>query len=102
MTETEFDIREGWMPMPALVTVAGAAAPLGINRQAALKINAGTLPATRHGRDYVIQRDAVEAAARREGEAGDLDPAAADGAAPAMTTHRHRQARRRHSTPAQV
>ncbi|MCW2751478.1 MAG: binding domain protein excisionase family [Aeromicrobium sp.] len=60
MTETEFIAREGWEPVPDLVSVTEAAQLLGVTRQAVLdRINRKTLPAERVGREYVIPRLAV-------------------------------------------
>lgn len=62
MTETEADIRQGWVQTPDLVSVSQAAAILGVSRQRVLqRIQENTLPATQVGRDYVIPRSAVEA-----------------------------------------
>jgi excisionase family DNA binding protein len=63
MTTAEFDARQGWSPMPDLVSVSEAAELLGVSRQRVLqRIEAKTLPATRVGRDWVIARSAVEVA----------------------------------------
>lgn len=63
MTEDEFDVRQGWAPVPELVSVSQAAELLGVSRQRVLqRISERTLPATQVGRDYVIPRSAVEAA----------------------------------------
>lgn len=60
MTEDEFNAREGWEPVPDLVSVSEAAALLGVSRQRVLqRVEAKTLPATRVGRDFVIPRAAV-------------------------------------------
>lgn len=64
MTEAEFLAREGWEPVPDLVTVAQAAELLGVSRQAVQdRIHRGTLPATRIGdgrtSSYVIPRAAL-------------------------------------------
>lgn len=62
MTEAEFLAREGWAPMPEVVSTSEAADILGVSRQRVLeRIRDKSLPATRVGREYVIQRDAVEA-----------------------------------------
>lgn len=63
MTEAEFDVRQGWAPVPDLVSVSEAAELLGVSRQAVLqRISAKTLPATPVGKTYVIPRSAVDAA----------------------------------------
>lgn len=60
MTEAEFDIRQGWVQTPDLVSVSQAAELLGVSRQRVLqRIQEKTLPATQVGRDYVIPRSAV-------------------------------------------
>lgn len=65
MTEAEADIRQGWTPAPELVSVTEAAHLLGVSRQRVLqRIAEHTLLATRVGRDYVLPRAAVEAAAQ--------------------------------------
>ncbi|MCW2751716.1 MAG: hypothetical protein JWR83_2826, partial [Aeromicrobium sp.] len=52
--------REGWEPVPDLVSVTEAAQLLGVTRQAVLdRINRKTLPAEKVGREYVIPRLAV-------------------------------------------
>lgn len=69
MTEAEFDARQGWVPMPELVSVAEAAELLGVSRQAVMdRITRKTLPATRVGTgaggrasSYVIPRSAIAA-----------------------------------------
>jgi excisionase family DNA binding protein len=62
MTDTEFDIRQGWERVPDLVGVTEAAELLGVSRQRVLqRINVGTLPGTKVGRDYLIPRAAVTA-----------------------------------------
>lgn len=64
LTEREFNRRGGWDDKDDLVTVPEAAAMLGVSRQAVgQRIRAKTLPAERRGRDYLIPRAAVEAAA---------------------------------------
>lgn len=66
MTEKEFLAREGWAPVPDLVSVTEAAELLGVSRQAVLqRISSGSLPATKIGRDHAISRAAVEVAANR-------------------------------------
>lgn len=61
MTDSEFDIRQGWTPVPDLVSVSQAAQLLGVSRQRVLqRIAEHTLPATQVGRDYVIPRTAVD------------------------------------------
>lgn len=63
MTDDEFDVRQGWAPVPDLVSVSQAAELLGVSRQRVLqRIQEHTLPATQVGRDYVIPRSAVAAA----------------------------------------
>jgi excisionase family DNA binding protein len=60
MTEAEFAAREGWTPVPELVSVTEAADMLGVSRQAILdRIARKTLPAEKVGREYVIARGAV-------------------------------------------
>ncbi len=60
MTETEFLARQGWEPVPDLVSVSEAAELLGVSRQRVLqRISEKSLPATRVGRDYVIPRAAA-------------------------------------------
>lgn len=60
MTTAEFDARQGWAPVPDLVSVSEAAELLGVSRQRILqRIEAKTLPASRVGRDWVIPRSAV-------------------------------------------
>jgi excisionase family DNA binding protein len=62
MTEDEFDVRQGWVAVPELVSVSEAAALLGVTRQRVQqRINEHTLPATRVGSGYVLPRAAVEA-----------------------------------------
>lgn len=63
LTEQEFDVRQGWAPVPDLVSVAEAAELLGVTKQRVQqRINDHTLPATRVGSTYVLPRSAVEAA----------------------------------------
>jgi excisionase family DNA binding protein len=63
MTETEADIRQGWVQTPDLVSVSQAAELLGVTRQRVLqRIQERTLPATQVGSGWVIPRAAVEAA----------------------------------------
>lgn len=60
VTERVRDQREGWAPVPDLVSASQAAELLGVTRQRVQQmIAAGTLPATRVGRDYVIARTAL-------------------------------------------
>lgn len=60
LTESEFDIRQGWASVPDLVSVSQAAELLGVSRQRVLqRINEKNSPATQVGRDYVIPRSAV-------------------------------------------
>lgn len=62
LTEAEFDVRQGWMPVPELVSVAEAAALLGVTRQRVQqRIHERTLPGTRVGSTYVLPKAAVEA-----------------------------------------
>lgn len=62
MTEEEFLAREGWAPMPEVVSTAEAAEILGVSTQRVReRIGDKSLPATRVGREFVIQRAAVEA-----------------------------------------
>lgn len=65
MTEKEFMNREGWGDPPGdLVSVTEAAEILGVTRQAVLqRISSKSLPAGRVGREYVLPREAVDAAA---------------------------------------
>lgn len=61
VTVEEFDIRQGWRPVPDLVSVAEAADILGVSRQRVLqRIQAHTLPATQVGKTYVLPRAAVQ------------------------------------------
>lgn len=63
MTAEEFDARQGWAPIPELVSVAEAAEVLGVSRQRVLqRIEAGTLPAKQVGKAWVIARTALEPA----------------------------------------
>ena len=60
MTEKEFLAREGWEPVPDLVSVTEAAQLLGVSRQAVLqRISSGSLPSSKIGRDHAIPRSAV-------------------------------------------
>ena len=60
MTTAEFDTREGWQPVPELVSVAEAAEILGVSRQAVLqRIGTRSLPAEKVGRGYAIPRTAL-------------------------------------------
>jgi len=60
MPTAEFDKRNGFDPLPELVSVTEAAAQLGVSRQAILdRIGRHTLPATKIGRDYAIPRAAL-------------------------------------------
>lgn len=60
MTTEEFDARQGFVPLPDLVSVADAAELLGVSRQRVLqKIVAHQLPAVRVGRDYAIPKSAL-------------------------------------------
>ena len=61
MPTAEFDKRNGISyPMPDLVSVSEAAQILGVSRQAVLdRITRKTLPATKVGREYAIQRASV-------------------------------------------
>jgi len=62
MTEKEFDTREGWMPMPEIVSVSEAAELLGVTRQAVQdRIRRGTLQAEKVGDTYVIPRGQLPA-----------------------------------------
>lgn len=61
LTEAEFAARQGWEPVPDLVSVSEAAELLGVTRQAVLqRIGTKSLPATKIGRDYAIPRAAVD------------------------------------------
>lgn len=54
------DQREGWAPLPDLISVTEAAQRLGISRAAAHKrIVAGTLPARQVGNGWVVPASAV-------------------------------------------
>lgn len=78
-TAEEFDAREGWEHVPDLVTVAQAAATLGVTKQAVQKrIDAGSLPATRVGNLQVLPASAISAT--RGAAADQRDSAAAAGA----------------------
>ena len=67
MTETEFLAREGWAPVPDLVSVTEAAQLLGVSRQAVLqRIGSGSLPSTKIGRDHAIPRAGREDGALSE------------------------------------
>lgn len=60
MTEPEFLARQGWAPVPDLVSVSEAAQLLGISRQAVLqRIGSKSLPAEKVGRGYAIPRSAL-------------------------------------------
>lgn len=66
MTETEFDAREGFVPVPELIGATDAAELLGVSRQRVQQLaEAGTLPATKVGRSLVFPRPAVEALRNR-------------------------------------
>lgn len=66
LTEAEHDARQGWTPVPELLSVTEAAELLGVSRQRVLQlIAAKTLPSTKIGRDHAIPRDAVTARAGR-------------------------------------
>jgi excisionase family DNA binding protein len=57
MTEAEFDAREGWAPLPQLVSVTEAAKLLGVTRQSVLeRIQRGTLQGEKVGDTYVLPR----------------------------------------------
>lgn len=61
MTTEEFDVRQAFVPLPELVSVADAAELLGISRQRVLqKIVAHQLPAVRVGRDWAIPGSALK------------------------------------------
>lgn len=63
MASDEFDARQGWTPLPELITVTEAAQMLGVTRQAVLdRIRRHTLPAEKVGRDYAIPRQALDEA----------------------------------------
>jgi excisionase family DNA binding protein len=67
MTETEFNRREGFDDVDDLVSVPEAAELLGVSRQAVgQRIRSGSLPGQRRGRDWMLPRKAVEAAAARK------------------------------------
>lgn len=61
LSSDEHDKRQGVEPLPDLVGVSEAAEILGgVSRQAVLdRINRGTLPAQRVGREYAIPRSAL-------------------------------------------
>lgn len=60
MPTKEFDARQGFVPLPELVSVSDAAELLGVSRQRVLqKIVANQLPAVRVGRDYAIPKGAL-------------------------------------------
>lgn len=60
MTETVWDQRADWLPLPPLVSVPEAAQILGFSRQYVHQlIEEGKLPATRVGRDNVIVKSAL-------------------------------------------
>ena len=62
MATDEWDKRQGLEPMPELVSVTQAAEILGVTRQAVMdRINRKTLPASKVGREYVIQRAVLNA-----------------------------------------
>lgn len=64
-TTDEFDARQGWAPVPELVSVTEAAQLLGVSRQRILqRIADRTLPGEKIGRDYAIPRGAVTPADR--------------------------------------
>lgn len=57
----EFDARNGIAPTPETLGVPEVAKMLGVTAQAVRqRISSGSLPATRAGRDWRIQRDVVE------------------------------------------
>lgn len=58
--ESVRDAREGWCPMPDLVSVTEAAGMLEVSRQRVLQmIGEGKVSATRVGRDWVIDAASV-------------------------------------------
>lgn len=60
MTTLEFDAREGWEPLPDLVSVTEAAELLGVSRQAVQqRIDAKTLPAVQIGRAWALPRGSL-------------------------------------------
>lgn len=60
MRTAEWDRREGFEPMPELVSVTDAAGRLGVTRQAVLqRIEAGSLPGTKVGKTWVIPASAL-------------------------------------------
>lgn len=62
LTEEEFLAREGWAPMPEVVSTNEAADILGVSpTRVRERIRDKSLPATKVGREHVIQRSAVEA-----------------------------------------
>lgn len=64
MPEQLRDARQGWAPVPDMMSVADAAAALGVSRQRVLQmIDEGKLPGTKVGRSYTVPRSAVEAIA---------------------------------------
>lgn len=63
---TLWDEREAAGPLPKLLSVAEAAAQMHLTRQAVLnRIEAGTLPATKVGKAWVIPARSLEPAAQR-------------------------------------
>lgn len=61
MPETLRDEREGWVPVPETMSVTQAADLLGITRQAVLqRIESGSIPAQKVGREWRIPRRAVQ------------------------------------------
>jgi excisionase family DNA binding protein len=64
MTEAEFNARQGWDPVPPLVSVTEAAEILGTSRSAVQqRIESGSLPAEKVGNTYALPRNAVIVAA---------------------------------------
>ena len=64
MPEKVRDARQGWAPLPELLSVSEAATRLGVSRQRVLHlINAGDLPAERVGTAWVLSAAAVDARA---------------------------------------
>ena len=62
LSEELQDAREGWTPVPEMVSVSEAAQMLSVSRQRVLQmIDEGKLPGTKVGRSYTVPRTAVVA-----------------------------------------
>ena len=67
LTEAERDARQGWEPVPELLSVTEAAQELGVSRQRVLQmVNERKLPRIQVGESLVLPQAAVEAVVARQ------------------------------------